>query len=45
MRKNDTTVALKYVIGVKSAYAIRLYELLKQYQGIGTRVVSIADLR
>lgn len=45
IRKNYTTVALKYVIGVKSAYAIRLYELLKQYQGIGSRVVSIADLR
>ena len=45
IRKNYTTVALKYVIGVKSADAIRLYELLKQYQGIGTRVVSIADLR
>ncbi|MBF0417963.1 MAG: replication initiation protein, partial [Magnetococcales bacterium] len=38
-------VALKYAIGMKSAYAIRLYELLKQYQTIGSRVVTIADLR
>lgn len=45
IRKNYTTVALKYAIGMKSTYAIRLYELLKQYQGIGTRVVTIADLR
>ena len=45
LKRNFTTVALKYAIGMKSAYAIRLYELLKQYQTIGSRVVTIADLR
>lgn len=45
IKKNFTTVALKYAIGMKSAYAIRIYELLKQYQGIGWRLISIADLR
>lgn len=45
LKRNFTTVALKYAIGMKSAYAIRLYELLKQYQGIGHRLVTIADLR
>ena len=45
LKKNFTTVALKYAIGMKSTYAVRIYELLKQYQGIGSRVVSIADLR
>ena len=30
---------------MKSAYAIRLYELLKQYKKIGERVIAISDLR
>lgn len=45
LKRNFTTVALKYAIGMKSAHAIRIYELLKQYQGIGHRLVTIADLR
>ncbi|SEH31209.1 RepB family plasmid replication initiator protein [Magnetospirillum fulvum] len=45
LKKNFTTVALKYAIGMKSTYAIRIYELLKQYAGIGSRLVSLAELR
>lgn len=45
LKKNFTTVALKYAIGMKSTYAIGIYELLKQYAGIGSRLVSLADLR
>lgn len=45
IKKNFTKVALKYAIGMKSAYAIRIYELLKQYQGIGNRLITLAELR
>jgi plasmid replication initiation protein len=45
LKKNFTPVALKYAIGMKSAYAIRIYELLKQYAGLRTRVIPLADLR
>ena len=31
--------------GLSSAYAIRFYELIKQYESIGKRTISISDLR
>ena len=40
-----TKYALKNVLELKSKYAFRLYELLKQYQPIGTRRFSLKELR
>ena len=37
--------ALKNVLELKSKYAFRLYELLKQYQSIGRRKFSVSELR
>ena len=46
---NLSTEFTKYLasdlIGVTSTYAIRLYELLVQYQSIGKREISVVDLR
>ena len=46
---NLSTEFTKYLasdlIGVTSTYAIRLYELLAQYQSIGKREISVVDLR
>jgi plasmid replication initiation protein len=35
IKSRFTKYALQYALHLKSAYAIRLYELLKQYEGIG----------
>jgi plasmid replication initiation protein len=40
-----TQYALKNVLELKSKYAFRLYELLKQYQSIGKRKFAIMELR
>ncbi|MBU3093756.1 replication initiation protein [Clostridium sp. CF011] len=40
-----TKYQLKNIMQFKSTYSFRLYELLKQYEGIGSRLISIADLR
>jgi len=40
-----TRYALKNVLELKSKYAFRLYELLKQYQAIGIRKFSLKELR
>ena len=40
-----TQYALKNVLELKSKYAFRLYELLKQYQSIGRRKFSVSELR
>lgn len=45
LKKNFTPVVLKYAIRMKSTYAIRIYELLKQYAGLRSRVITLADLR
>lgn len=46
---NLSTEFTKYLasdlIGVTSTYAIRLYELLVQYQSVGKREISVVDLR
>ena len=38
-------IPIKYTYVLKSTYAIRLYELLKQYENTGFRVDSLPDLR
>jgi plasmid replication initiation protein len=45
LQKNFTRYQLKNVIRLRSVYSVRIYELLKQYQGVGSRVVSLDDLR
>lgn len=36
---------LKNTIRLKSSYSVRIYELLKQYQGIGSRTFDLDELR
>jgi plasmid replication initiation protein len=45
LQKNFTRYQLKNVIRLRSVYSVRIYELLKQYQGVGSRVVDIEELR
>jgi len=45
LKERFTTYKLENVIRLKSIYSIRIYELLKQYQGIGKRVLTIEALR
>jgi len=45
LKEQFTTYKLKNVMQLKSSYSIRIYELLKQYQGIGKRSVTIDSLR
>ena len=40
-----TKYQLKNIMQFKSTYSFRLYELLKQYEKIGNRVITIDDLR
>jgi plasmid replication initiation protein len=45
LREQFTAYSLSSVLPMRSAYAIRLYELLKQYEGIGHRVIDVRELR
>jgi len=45
LKERFTTYKLKNVMQLKSSYSIRIYELLKQYQGIGKRTITIDSLR
>jgi len=45
LKERFTTYYLKAVIGLRSSYSVRLYELLKQYQSIGRRRFSIEELK
>jgi len=40
-----TKISLGDIMGLKSIHAIRIYELLKQYENIGKREISLEDLR
>ena len=40
-----TKISLGDVIGLRSIHAIRIYELLKQYESLGTREITLIDLR
>lgn len=40
-----TKYRLKHVFQLQSAHVIRIYELLKQYQNIGNRTMSLNELR
>lgn len=45
LKENFTKYQLENVLSLKSFYSIRIYELCKQYQVIGERTITIADLR
>jgi plasmid replication initiation protein len=45
LKEKFTTYKLNNVTQLRSAYSIRIYELLKQYQGIGKRTITIEALR
>ena len=45
LKERFTMISLGDVLGLKSIYAIRLYELLKQYESIGLRIMLLSDLR
>lgn len=43
--KNFTKYELKNAISMRSTHAIRMYELLKQYEKIGTRTLTVEQIR
>jgi plasmid replication initiation protein len=45
LKERFTQINLGDVMGLKSVHAIRVYELLKQYETIGKREISLIDLR
>lgn len=45
LKKEFTRYQLKNTIRLKSAYSVRLYELLKQYQSVGARFFEVDELR
>lgn len=45
LSQNFTKYFLKNILELKSFYAIRIYELLKQYEKLKTRVITIEDLK
>jgi len=45
LKERFTTYRLENVMKLRSIYSIRIYELLKQYQNIGKRVITIESLR
>ncbi|MBF0339318.1 MAG: replication initiation protein [Nitrospirae bacterium] len=45
LKEKFLSYPISNILQLKSAYSIRLYELLKQYQKIGKRIISIQDMR
>lgn len=45
LKQEFTRYQLKNTIRLKSAYSVRIYELLKQYQSVGERYFDLDDLR
>lgn len=45
LRESFTSYQLKNILKLSSSYAIRIYELLKQYERIKERTVSLEELR
>jgi len=45
LKERFTQIRLGDVIGLKSSHAIRIYELLKQYESVGNREILLSDLR
>jgi len=45
LQSHFTTYRLKNVLPLRSAYSIRIYELLKQHEAIGQRYFSLMEIR
>ncbi len=45
LKKEFTSYKIKNIMQIKSSYAIRIYELLKQYETIGKRIFQVNELR
>lgn len=45
LKERFTKINLGDVLGLKSTHAIRIYELLKQYEPIGVRLINLEDLK
>jgi plasmid replication initiation protein len=45
LKEQYTAITLEYALLLRSAYAHRIYDLLKQYQSLGNRIIALADLR
>lgn len=45
LRRNFTQLQLAQALSLHSIYSIRIYELIKQYQKLGQREMSLVDLR
>jgi plasmid replication initiation protein len=45
LKERFTAYSLQIAIKFDSAYSIRIYELLKQYENLGTRSISVKELR
>lgn len=45
LKSHFTALNLSDLIGLQSVYSIRIFELLKQYESIGKREISLKDLR
>src|SRR5512144_881032 len=45
LKDQFTSIALQYAIQLRSVYAIRIYELLQQYQRLKQRTLAVAALR
>jgi plasmid replication initiation protein len=45
LKEQYTVIALEYALLLRSGYSHRVYDLLKQYQSVGNRTISLPDLR
>jgi plasmid replication initiation protein len=45
LKKQFTTYSLIYILGMKSQYSIRIYELLKSYQSLGRWEFNVDELK
>lgn len=45
IKDNFTIIPIAQTLGLSSIYAMRLFELLKQYEKIGERKISVSELR
>lgn len=45
LERQFTSFRISSIVGLSSAYAIRLYELLKQYEKVGKRYFDLLELR
>lgn len=45
LREEFTVIKIPDIMGLSSIYAVRIFELLKQYQNLGKREIELNDLR